>query len=95
MSDLSSTGDANLSIRVVSINFTEHRTALVQFELVSNNTLSAQLEEKIIITQDVPLYTIVNTSLPDHNAIVREAAKSLEGNFKTLIAMLKNTYSSP
>ena len=95
MSDLSLVGDTNLSIRVVSIEFTEHRTALVRFELVSNNTPSAQLEERVIITQDAPLYTISNTSLPDHNAIVREAARSLEGNFKALITMLKNTYSSP
>ena len=54
-----------------------------------------EVQQRVLtITQEVPLFKLDATGLPDYNEIVKAAAEKLETDFKKILGTLSKIYSS-
>ncbi len=88
--------ESKIGIRFIGVTFPDGDSqANVAFELfASGYTVGEETRQVANFQQLVPRYKAGN-NLPDYNAIVREAAKKLEGDFKRVVEMLADTYATP
>ena len=87
--------DTKLNIRLLSVSFRDKTHASVTFELFSTgNTMGPGDQPMLTLIQETGLYRVQGNGLPDYDAIVAEAAKKLERDFRNVLEALSKTYPS-
>ena len=83
-----------IGIRLAAVKFPSSGDPSVVFELFADGYKIGDMTESLLKLEQVVPHHQAKHGMPDYDAIVREAAKKLEADFKRVVESLADTYSA-